>query len=71
MAFPASLQGGIEMPIEIELYFEELDKTQFELLHVNNKTNFFTIDVPEEPTKITIDPNMWVLMDVVEFGKER
>jgi|GEM_PF-1704794 len=33
------------------------------------ESNVFTIDVETEPEKIKLDPNTWVLMDVLDFVK--
>ena len=61
-----------EMPIEVVIYFDDDgNKKQFETVQVNEKVNLFTIDVNDEPTNITIDPNTWVLMDLVNFRKKR
>lgn len=63
-------EGSIfDMPIEIGLYFEGEDQVQFEKVYVKEKSNLFTLDVRQEPSKIIIDPNTWVLMDVVDFRK--
>jgi aminopeptidase N len=57
------------MPLEIGIRFEGRDPAQVEVIRVNEKSNTFTIDVDEEPKDIVLDPNTWVLMDVVDFGK--
>lgn len=58
-----------EMPLEIGIYFEGQDRPQLEVIEVKEKSNVFTIDVDTEPENIRLDPNAWVLMDVVGFGK--
>jgi len=60
-----------EMPIEIGLYFEGQNKVQMELVQMNQQSNTFTIKVDAEPSKIVLDPNTWVLMDVVRFEKSK
>jgi aminopeptidase N len=58
-----------EMPLEIGIYFEDQDKSRSEVIQVKEKSNVFTINVDVEPTEIKLDPNFWVLMDVVDFGR--
>ena len=58
-----------EMPLELGLYFEGQDRSQFEDIQVDQKSNSFTIEVDEEPKNIMLDPNTWVLMEVVDFKK--
>lgn len=60
-----------EMPLEIGIYFEDQDQPQFEVLQVNKKSNRFTIKVPSAPNEINLDPNSWVLMDVLSFEQKR
>ena len=51
------------MPLEIAIYFTEEKKPQIHKLQVNKEKNVFFIDVKAKPEKITLDPNLWVLMD--------
>ena len=60
-----------EMPIEIALYFEEENSPQLELLSIKGSSNRFTIKVESKPTGLKLDPNTWVLMDVLRFEQER
>lgn len=59
-----------EMPLEIAIYFEDQDQLQLEVLQVNKKSNYYTIKVPEEPQEIKLDPNTWVLMDILSFEQK-
>lgn len=59
-----------KIPLEIALYFEGRDQPQIEVIQVNEKSNVFSIEVDAEPENIILDPNTWVLMDVVRFGKK-
>ena len=57
------------MPLEIAVFFSGEDKPHIERVQVNEKTNTFFIDTENEPEKIILDPNLWVLMDV-DFKKK-
>lgn len=59
-----------EMPIEIGIYFEDRDKTHFEVVRMTDRSSIFYVDLMEEPKNIILDPNTWVLMDVVDFRKK-
>jgi len=58
------------MPIEIGIYFKDQDEPKLEVVKIDKLSNHFVIDVPEAPDEIILDPNTWVLMDVVEFNKK-
>ena len=58
-----------EMPLEIGIYFEGQDQPQIEVVEVKEKSTVFTINIDAEPENIRLDPNTWVLMDVMDFGK--
>ncbi len=60
-----------EMPMEVALYFEDQDQSQLEVLQISKKSNHFIIKVPEMPQKIKLDPNTWVLMDVLSFEQQK
>jgi aminopeptidase N len=57
-----------EMPLEVGIYFEGQDQPKIEIIQLNEKSNFFTINVDAEPIRLVLDPNTWVLMDA-EFRK--
>jgi aminopeptidase N len=59
-----------KMPLEIAIYFTEEKKPQIRKLQVNKEKNIFFIDVKAKPEKITLDPNLWVLMDA-KFKKAK
>lgn len=58
-----------EMPLEVGIYFADKSPVALKVLEVKGKSNVFTIDVDAEPEKIELDPNKWVLMDVIDFEK--
>lgn len=60
-----------EMPLEIAIYYEDQDQPQFEVLQVNKKSNRFIINVQAIPNEIKLDPNFWVLMDVLSFEQKK
>lgn len=60
-----------EMPIEVAIYLEDQDQPQSQVLQINKKSNRFTIKVPEVPQEIKLDPNTWVLMDVLSFEQKK
>jgi aminopeptidase N len=57
-----------EMPIEIAIYYQGLDRPQIVVVQADKKSNVFTLQVGSEPKNIVIDPNTWVLMDA-DFRK--
>jgi len=57
-----------KMPLEIGLYINGQSSPRIELVHVDNKSNMFTIKVEEEPESIELDPHTWVLMEA-DFTK--
>ena len=59
----------IELPLEIEITFEN-DNIKMEKVQLNGKSNTYKIKSDEEPIGITLDPNLWVLMNS-EFQKKR
>ncbi|MBX2872772.1 MAG: M1 family metallopeptidase [Saprospiraceae bacterium] len=60
-----------EMPLEIGIHFKEAEQVQLEVLPINKKSNQFTIQVEAEPEEVRLDPNTWVLMDVLQFEQEK
>lgn len=60
-----------EMPLELGIYFKGEEQPQLKTVDVKRKSNVFTIDVETEPEKIKLDPNTWVLMDVLDFEKKQ
>lgn len=60
-----------EMPLELGIYFKGEEHPQLKTVDVKRKSNVFTIDVETEPEKIKLDPNTWVLMDVLDFEKKQ
>ena len=58
----------IELPLEIEITFEN-DNIKMEKVQLNGKSNTYKIKSDEEPIGITLDPNLWVLMNS-EFQKK-
>jgi aminopeptidase N len=57
------------LPIEIAIFSEGQDRPRTEVLQLEEKTNTFTLEAETAPTKIVLDPNMWVLMTVEQFEK--
>lgn len=60
-----------QMPLEIGIYFEGQEQPQLEVLQVNEKSNHFKIKVEATPEQLILDPNTWVLMDVLTFEKSK
>ena len=56
------------MPLEIGIYFAGQYDPQIEIVQVNERSNFFTINVVSEPDSIILDPNTWILMEA-DFKK--
>ena len=52
----------IELPLEIEITFEN-DNNKMEKVQLNGKSNIYKIKSNEEPIGITLDPNLWILMN--------
>ena len=50
-----------QMPLEVEVYASE-GKTAHKVF-IDNRTNHFEIPVAENPEKIVLDPNIWLLME--------
>ena len=57
-----------KMPLEIGIYFAGQYDPQIEIVQVNERSNFFTINVVSEPDSIILDPNTWILMEA-DFKK--
>lgn len=57
-----------KMPMEIAVYYPGQDKPQIETVQANAISNEFLLNVSAEPEKVTLDPNMWILMDA-DFKK--
>ena len=58
----------IELPLEIEITFEN-DNIKTEKVQLNGKSNIYKIKSDKEPIGITLDPNLWILMNS-EFQKK-
>ena len=58
-----------KMPLEIGIYFAGQYDPQIEIVQVNERSNFFTINVVSEPDSIILDPNTWILMEA-DFKKD-
>lgn len=59
-----------KMPLEVGIYSAKSEHPKIEVIQVNELKNLFTIKVDQEPDKIVLDPNTWVLMDV-DFKKSK
>ncbi len=59
-----------KMPLEIGLRFKGQDRPTVERIIVNEKTNVFTLQAETEPESVTLDPNMWVLMEA-DFRRKK
>ena len=57
-----------KMPVEIAVYYPNQNKPQMETVQADAKSNVFSINVTDEPEKVVLDPNMWILMDA-DFKK--
>ena len=51
------------MPLEVGIYFEGDIKPHFEKVLVDKVSHSFNIKVANEPVKVVLDPNHWVLME--------
>jgi aminopeptidase N len=52
-----------KMPLAVGIYFEGDIKPQIEQVLVDKSSNTFNVKVANEPIKIVLDPNHWVLME--------
>ncbi|MCZ6710824.1 MAG: M1 family metallopeptidase, partial [Gammaproteobacteria bacterium] len=59
-----------QMPVQVGIYYDGEPQPQIETLHVNETDNSFTITLDRAPTKVVLDPNIWVLMEA-EFVERR
>jgi len=50
------------MPIEIGIVYKD-NIAQIKLIEIKTKSNYFVIDLDEEPKNVILDPNYWVLMN--------
>ena len=57
------------MPIEISIDFGN-KKQQIELIEIKGKSNSYKLKVEGEPKNISLDPNLWVLMNA-DFKKSQ
>jgi len=44
-------------------------QVQIERVEMTQATGTFAVAVTTEPASVTLDPNTWVLLQAVEFGK--
>ncbi len=58
-----------KMPVQVGLYFSHNKQPMIKTIQVNAKANAFTFPVDAEPEKLILDPNSWVLMEVVVTKK--
>lgn len=58
-----------EIPLEIGIDFGNKPQ-QLELIQIKEKSNSFKLKVGEEPKKIVLDPNYWILMNT-DFMKSK
>ena len=58
----------IKLPLEIEITFEN-DNIKMEKVQLNGKSNTYRMKSDKEPIGITLDPNLWILMNS-EFQKK-
>ncbi|GAB5555306.1 MAG: M1 family metallopeptidase [Saprospiraceae bacterium] len=59
-----------QMPLEIGIYSKDKKNSKIKRVNINQKTHQFKIKVDEEPDAVKLDPNYWILMDVVSFTKK-
>lgn len=59
-----------QMPLEIGLYSKDKKDSQIERVLLDQKNNQFSFKVDQEPLALKLDPNYWLLMDVVDFQKK-
>jgi aminopeptidase N len=52
-----------KMPLAVGIYFEGDIKPQIEQVLVDKSANTFNVKVANEPIKIVLDPNHWLLME--------
>jgi aminopeptidase N len=52
----------IEMPIEIAIYFKNNNR-KIKKIKLSEAYRKYRIKVNEEPTNVSLDPNLWVLMN--------
>jgi len=57
-----------KMPIQIALYYPGQTKPQMHTIQADARSNVFSINVTAEPEKVTLDPDLWILMDA-DFKK--
>ena len=56
------------MPVELAIFYPGEALPQIAVVDAKSQKNAFVIDVKGTPERVSIDPNMWLLMDV-EFGE--
>jgi aminopeptidase N len=56
------------MPVEFAVHYPGQSKPLMVTVEANARSNSFSIDVAGAPEKVTIDPNVWILMDA-DFRK--
>lgn len=58
-----------KMPIQVEIYVVS-GKSQISTVQIDKEKNSFTLTMDEEPERLVLDPNIWILMDAV-FAKAK
>lgn len=58
-----------KMPIQVEIYVVS-GKSQISTVQIDKEKNSFTLTMDEEPERLVLDPNTWILMDAV-FAKAK
>ena len=70
---PANVRPGEPYRMPVEIGIANGDRQQpaprIERVEMNAKHNVFTIAADREPADVTFDPNTWLLMDQISFGK--
>lgn len=59
-----------DMPIEIGLVFDDRSASRVERARLTERQQRFTIPVDREPAAVSLDPNVWVLMDATLVRQE-
>jgi aminopeptidase N len=57
-----------KMPLEVGIYYPNQTQPQIQRIEMDVKSKVFSLKVTEEPEKVVLDPNTWVLMDA-DFTK--
>ena len=60
--------GAYRLPLDIGIV-NAAGQVQIERVEMTQATGTFAVAVTTEPASVTLDPNTWVLLQAVEFGK--